>query len=49
MSKIHKGDEVIVNTGKDKGKRGTVLRTLDSGHVVLKALMLLKNMPSQIQ
>ncbi|KMQ80699.1 LSU ribosomal protein L24p (L26e) [Candidatus Burkholderia pumila] len=25
MNKIHKGDEVIVITGKDKGKRGTVL------------------------
>jgi large subunit ribosomal protein L24 len=26
MMKIRKGDEVIVTTGKDKGKRGTVLR-----------------------
>ena len=25
MNKIRKGDEVIVITGKDKGKRGTVL------------------------
>ncbi len=25
MNKIRKGDEVIVTTGKDKGKRGTVL------------------------
>jgi ribosomal protein L24 len=25
MNKIRKGDEVIVLTGKDKGKRGTVL------------------------
>lgn len=29
MRKIRKGDEVIVITGKDKGKRGTVLRMLD--------------------
>ncbi|XZG71058.1 50S ribosomal protein L24 [Chitinibacteraceae bacterium HSL-7] len=28
MSKIRKGDEVIVITGKDKGRRGTVLRVL---------------------
>lgn len=28
MMKIRKGDEVIVTTGKDKGKRGTVLRML---------------------
>src|ERR1700730_18005195 len=25
MNKIHKGDEVIVTTGKDTGKRGAVL------------------------
>jgi large subunit ribosomal protein L14 len=28
MRKIRKGDEVIVTTGKDRGKRGTVLRVL---------------------
>ncbi|MBV2097202.1 MAG: KOW motif-containing protein, partial [Candidatus Thiodiazotropha sp. (ex Codakia orbicularis)] len=27
-SKIKKGDEVIVISGKDKGKRGTVVRML---------------------
>ena len=26
MNKIKKGDEVVVTTGKDKGRRGTVLR-----------------------
>ena len=26
MNKIRKGDEVIVTTGKDKGRRGTVLQ-----------------------
>ena len=35
MSKIRKGDEVILTTGKDKGKRGTVLRVLESGSVVV--------------
>ncbi len=34
MRKIRKGDEVIVLTGKDKGKRGTVLRVLDGALVV---------------
>jgi large subunit ribosomal protein L24 len=29
MRKIKKGDDVIVVTGRDKGKRGTVLRVLD--------------------
>ena len=28
MNRIRKGDDVIVLTGKDKGKRGTVLRVL---------------------
>ncbi len=36
MSKIRKGDEVIITTGKDKGKRGTVLRVLDTGRVVVE-------------
>jgi large subunit ribosomal protein L24 len=33
-SKIRKGDDVIVLAGKDKGKRGTVLRVLDGKVVV---------------
>ena len=32
--KIRKGDEVVVLTGKDKGKRGTVLKVLDERIVV---------------
>ena len=42
MSIIHKGDEVILNTGKDKGKRGAVLRVLESGHVVVEGLNMVK-------
>ena len=38
MSKIRKGDEVILTTGKDKGKRGTVLRILPTGHVVVEGV-----------
>jgi large subunit ribosomal protein L24 len=34
MEKIRKGDQVVVTTGKDKGKRGTVLRVLDTGRIV---------------
>jgi large subunit ribosomal protein L24 len=34
MRKIRKGDQVVVMTGKDKGKRGTVLRVLDEQVVV---------------
>jgi large subunit ribosomal protein L24 len=36
MRKIKKGDDVIVITGKDKGKRGTVLRVLDLEHVLVE-------------
>jgi large subunit ribosomal protein L24 len=34
MNKIKKGDQVVVLTGKDKGKRGTVLRVLEDRVVV---------------
>ncbi len=30
MQKIRKGDQVVVTTGREKGKRGTVLRVLDT-------------------
>lgn len=29
MQKIRKGDQVVVTTGREKGKRGTVLRVLE--------------------
>ena len=35
MEKIKKGDDVIVTAGKDKGKRGTVLRIVDARHLVV--------------
>ena len=38
MEKIRKGDEVIVVTGKDKGKRGTVARRLDAEHLVVEGV-----------
>ncbi|MBX3669897.1 MAG: 50S ribosomal protein L24 [Rhodocyclaceae bacterium] len=38
MQKIRKGDEVIVLTGKDKGKRGTVLLRVDADHVVVEGI-----------
>lgn len=42
MNKIRKGDEVILNTGKDNGKRGTVLSILDTGHVVVEGANMVK-------
>ena len=38
MNKIRKGDQVIVLTGRDKGKRGTVLRRVDAEHVVVEGV-----------
>lgn len=35
MNKIKKGDEVIIITGKDKGKRGTVLAIVAKGAKLL--------------
>ena len=36
MRKIKKGDDVIVIAGKDKGKRGSVLRVVDLEHVLVE-------------
>ena len=38
MAKIHKGDEVVVITGKDAGKRGLVLSVLSTGRVVVEGV-----------
>jgi large subunit ribosomal protein L24 len=38
MQRIRKGDEVIVLAGRDKGKRGTVLRRIDADHVVVEGV-----------
>jgi large subunit ribosomal protein L24 len=38
MEKIRKGDDVIVTAGKDKGKRGTVLRVVDDRHLVVEGV-----------
>jgi large subunit ribosomal protein L24 len=34
MRKIKKGDQIVVLTGKDKGKQGTVLRVVDEKVIV---------------
>jgi len=38
MQRIKKGNEVIVLTGRDKGKRGSVLRRVDAEHVVVEGV-----------
>lgn len=42
MNKIRKGDEVVVLTGKDKGKRGAVLRVLVGDKVVVEGVNVVK-------
>ncbi len=42
MNKIRKGDEIIVQTGKDKGRRGTVLQIFDDGRVLVEGINLAK-------
>jgi large subunit ribosomal protein L24 len=42
MNKLKKGDQVIVITGRDKGKRGTVTRRVDDGHLVVEGVNVVK-------
>lgn len=42
MSKIRKGDQVIVRAGRDKGKRGTVLRVLTDDRVLVEGVNVVK-------
>jgi large subunit ribosomal protein L24 len=42
MNKIRKGDQVIVLTGRDKGKRGTVSLRVDDEKVVIEGVNVVK-------
>lgn len=42
MQRIRKGDEVIVITGRDKGKKGTVTAVHDDGKVVVEGINIVK-------
>jgi large subunit ribosomal protein L24 len=42
MRRLHKGDDVIVVAGKDKGRRGTVVRVLDNGRVLVEGINMVK-------
>ena len=42
MEKIRKNDEVIVLTGKDKGKRGLVQQRVDALHLVVEGVNMVK-------
>lgn len=42
MKKIRKGDEVLVIAGKDKGKRGTVVRVTSDERVFVEGINMIK-------
>jgi large subunit ribosomal protein L24 len=42
MGKIRTNDEVIVLTGKDKGKRGTVASVVDADHIIVNGVNVAK-------
>jgi large subunit ribosomal protein L24 len=42
MNKIRKGDQVIVTTGRDKGKRGTVAERIDEQKVIVEGINVVK-------
>jgi len=40
--KIRKGDQVVVMTGRDKGRRGAVIKVLDDDYIVVEGLNMVK-------
>ena len=42
MNKIKKGDQVIVLTGRDKGKKGTVLSRVDEERLLVEGVNVVK-------
>src|SRR5262244_3960200 len=42
MRKIRKGDQVIVLSGRDKGRRGAVLQVLADGRVLIESVNMVK-------
>jgi large subunit ribosomal protein L24 len=42
MNKIRKGDQVIVTTGRDKGKRGTVTQRVDENLILVDGVNVAK-------
>ena len=42
MNKIRKGDQVVVLTGRDKGKRGVVAQRVDTDHIVVEGVNVVK-------
>lgn len=42
MQRLRKGDNVIVISGRDKGRTGTILRVMDDGQVLVEGINVVK-------
>ena len=42
MSKIRQGDDVVVLSGRDKGKRGTVLQIIENNRILVDNINVIK-------
>ena len=42
MNRIKKGDDVVVISGRDKGKRGTVTQRVDEEHILVDGVNVVK-------
>ena len=42
MQRIRKGDRVIVTTGREKGRQGTVIRVLEDERIVIENVNMVK-------
>jgi large subunit ribosomal protein L24 len=42
MNKLRKGDQVIVTTGRDKGKRGTISQRVDENRILVDGVNVAK-------
>ena len=49
MNKLKRGDEVFVASGKDKGRRGTIVEILDKQKVLVEGINIVKNIQNQIR
>ena len=43
MSRLRKGDDVVVLSGRDKGKRGTVLQIIENNRILVDNVNVIKN------
>jgi large subunit ribosomal protein L24 len=42
MKRLRKGDQVVVISGKDKGRQGTVLNVMADDHVLVESINMVK-------